>query len=302
MSTDKPQEPEEPKQQLEQPTPQYEVSISNQPQEDENVKLTRSKFLNSIRISLALLVPGILSLALSITANSQVLAFIGLGLTFWGALFLFVRPLHYVESSLLDSTALSAYLTIDRITKDLKQKGKAYYIPPYPEEVYLPNHLKGLKDMVIFISTETAASTPSIEEMAKGKFFLENPEGICITPPGLGLLAQIEKELKRDLTKLDLNELCEALSQLIPENLQLAREAELKLEDNKQVYLKLVDSAYKRLYTQQDLKSVATLGCPLVSAVACAIAKSTGKAVHIAKTKTTPDQQTTETWIRITED
>jgi hypothetical protein len=38
---------------------------------------------------------------------STVLAFIGLGLTFWGALFLFARPIKFVKSILLDFTAIS---------------------------------------------------------------------------------------------------------------------------------------------------------------------------------------------------
>ena len=145
---------------------QYTVETNHNPQtEVENLKLPQSLRLDPVKISLALIVPGALSLILSIVTNSPVLAFIGLGLTFWGALFLFIRPLRYVESSLLISTATSTYTTIDRIAKDLKQKGKSYYIPPYPEEIYLPEHLKGLKDMLIFIPTDSSITMPPIEEI-----------------------------------------------------------------------------------------------------------------------------------------
>ncbi|MDH5788696.1 MAG: hypothetical protein OEZ40_10440 [Candidatus Bathyarchaeota archaeon] len=280
-------------------TTQYLVETIKQLQtelEDLRLELRKTKGIPSVIISVVFMVPGVLSLVSSVFYNSQVLAFIGLGLTFWGALFLFVRPIKYVASSLLDSTAISSYSTIDRIIQDLKYKGKSFYIPPYPEEVYLPEYLKGLKEMIVFISADSDASTPSIEEMAKSRFLLENPKGISVAPPGLGLLTQLEKELRRDITKLELTELCESLPQLILENLQLAKEIEMKPEKN-QVYLRIFDSVYKNLYSREEnLKSVHFLGCPLVSAIACAIAKTTAKIVTIHRDKISPDGQTIEFW------
>jgi len=269
--------------------------------ENENLKseLKKAKSLPSTKIGLAFIIPGVLALALSIINNSNTLAFIGLSLTFWAALFLFLRPLKYVSSSLLESTAISTYTTIDRIIKDLKFKGKSYYIPPYPKEVYLPQHLKGLKEPVVFISDDTGGM-PSIEELAKSKFLLENPNGICVAPPGLGVLNQFEKELRNEITKLQLSELCEIFPPLITENLQLAKEIEMK-QENGQVYLKMIDSTYKNLYTAEDLKSIHFLGCPLASAIACAIAKATGKMITIQKDNITPDDQTIEVWYSMVE-
>jgi len=265
------------------------------------LELRKVKRIPSGKIGIVFMVPGVLSLIFSIFNNSQVLAFIGLGLTFWGALFLFVRPVRYVRSSLLDSAAISSYSTIDRIIKDLKYKGKSYYIPPYPKEVYLPEYLKGLKDMIVFISADSGAGMPSIEEMAKGRFLLENPKGICVAPPGSGLLTQFEKELRVDITKIELSELCESLPQLILESFQLAKEIEMKTEEN-QVHLKIFDSIYKNLYSgEENLKSVHFLGCPLVSAIASSIAKNTGKIVTIHKDRISPDGQTIEVWYRFIE-
>jgi len=219
----------------------------------------------------------------------------------WGALFFFIRPIGYVRSTLLDSTVISSYSTIDRIVKDLKYKGKSYYIPPYPKEVYLPEYLKGLKEMIVFISADSGAGMPSIEEMATSKFLLKTPKGICVAPPGLGLLTQFENELKADLTKLELSELCETVPQLILDNFQLAKEIEMKTEEN-QVHLKIVDSIYKNLYSREEnLKSVHFLGCPLVSALACAIAKTTGKIVTLHQDRVSPDGQTIEVWYHFLE-
>lgn len=279
-------------------TLRYQFDTIKQLQADiEKLKLELEKLKEtpSGKVSLAFAVPGVLALIFSVLKNSNILAFIGLGLTFWGALFYFVRPLKYVQSSLLDSTVISTYTTIDRIIKDLKLKGKSYYIPPYPKEVYLPEYLKGLKETVVFISADTSG-VPSIEELAKSKFLLKNPNGICVAPPGLGLLTQFERELRKDLAKLQLNELCESLPPIIVEGFQLAKGMEMKLEDNL-VYIKMVDSAYKRLYNaEENLKSIHSLGCPIISAVACAIAKATGKMVTIQRYNISSNGQTIEFW------
>jgi len=274
---------------------QCETEGTEEPQaEVESLKSKQSEWFQPLRIGAIFIITGASSLTISIIENSQVLAFIGLGLAFWGALFLFIRPIKYVESSLLDSIATSEYKTIDRMTRDLKQKGKSYYIPPYPEEVYLPEHLKGLKDMIVFISAE-GNTTPPVEEIAKGKFFLENPKGICISPPGLGLLTRLEKELGTNAAKLELGLLCANLPRIIVEDFQMARGIDMSAEGN-HVYAKIFDSTYKHLYTDETLKSVHQLGCPLASAIACAIAKSTGKVVTIQKNKVSPDAETVEFW------
>ena len=249
-------------------------------------------------ITIVFLVTGVAALVASLFTGSQVLAFIGLSLTFWGALFLFVRPVKFVQSSLLDSTALATYTTIDRIIRELKYKGDSYYIPPYPQDVYLPDHLKGLKDMTVFVSADTGTEMPTIEDMASGRFHMK-PKGICIAPPGLGLATRFEEELKKDFTKQKVADLCETLPQVILENLQLAREATLQL-DRSHVYLTLRDSAYKTLYDpNQDLTSVHKLGCPIISAVACALAKASGKPVTITKDRVSPDLQTIEAWYQL---
>jgi hypothetical protein len=255
--------------------------------------------LISNKIGAALLISGIFSLILSIYSESQILAFIGLGLTFWGALFFLLTSVRYVEGSLLESTTTALYSTIDRIIKDSGYKGDGYYIPPYPKDVYLPDHLKGLKDTVVFVSTINDSNMPSIEELAEGKFLLENPKGVLVIPPGSGLLSQIEKELNIDFAKTQLNELCEILPRFILENFSLAKEMEMELREG-QVYLKTFDSLYKNLYSREkNLKSISLLGCPIVSAVACAIAKASGKTVTIQKQNVSADGLTIEVWYRI---
>jgi hypothetical protein len=233
---------------------------------------------------------GFLSIIFSVFIESQILALVGLGLAFWGALFLFVRPVRYVEGTMLDIAASSEYSTINRIIADLTFKGKGYYIPSYPKEVFLPEHLKGLKDMVIFISAEKEFSTPSIEEMAEGKFLLTKAKGVLVTPPGLGILDHMEKQLRQDFGKMQLDEVCEVLPRYLTQDFNLAKGMEITLSEN-EVNLKITSSLYQDLYYREASLggSITLIGCPIVSAVACALAKSSGKFVTINRILVSPD-------------
>jgi hypothetical protein len=193
----------------------------------------------------------------------------------------------------LDATAAASYGMIDQMMSDLKFDGKCWYIPPYPKNAYLPEHLKGLQEMIVFISAEQDAELPSIEEIASRRFILQDSRGLDITAPGAGLLDQLENELKLDLTQIDLQTLCETLPQQILENFQLAREIEMKPEDDS-VNLKITGSIFRSLYVEKRLKSVYILGCPLVSALACALAETIGKAVTINALDYNPETDTTE--------
>jgi hypothetical protein len=248
------------------------------------------------RIIVLFLISGILSLVFSVYSESQILGFIGLGLTFWGSLFLFLRPVNFVEGSLLYNDAFSAYLTI---INEFAHKGKGYYIPSYPKEIYLPEYLRSLKDSVVFISAERDSAIPSIEEMAKGKFLHRNPNGAIITPPGSGILTQIEEKSKINFTSIDLNELSQVLPRLILQDLKLVKKMALEVKGD-EAHLMTVDSLYNDLYgMRSDLKSVSLLGCPIASAVACALAKTSGRVVTIQKHGISPDGSAVDVWYRI---
>ncbi len=279
-------------------------AVEHSEAEAENLKLKIAKsnsFPLAGKIGVILITPGVLALVDSIVSNSQVLAFVGLGLTFWGATFFLVQPTRHVQWSLLNSTVITSYVTIDRITRDLKCRGRGLYIPPYPKQAYLPEHLKGLKEMIVYISADESTGFPSIDEIARSKFLFQHPRGVSITPPGLGLLEQFENDLKISPTQVNLQTLCETLPSLVLENFHLAKEMEMKPE-NDRVSLRIVGSIFGSLYLEEGLRSVHTLGCPLVSAFACAMAKTTGKTVIINTLTFDPKSDTTEVSYRIMKD
>ncbi len=261
----------------------------------------KSKQTLSNRIGATFLFSGALVLIASYLITSSVLAFIGLGLTFWGGLFLFARPARFVKSIILDSTAISCYATIDRITEDLDYNGKPIYVPPYPKEAYLPDYLRGLKEMIVYVPSQDVVAIPAIEEMAKRQFLVKSPEGICIPAPGYGLVSLIEKGMKRELSQVDTDQLFNSLPAIVTRDLELAREFEMNKE-NGFVHIKALDSVYQGLYSAElDFKSIHSIGCPLTSAVACALAKTTTKLVTIVNDTVSPDLRSIEVWFKTLE-
>lgn len=225
---------------------------------------------------------GVLLLILSIYATSQTFAFIGLGLTFWGALFILIKTTRHVESSLLETITAPEYANLDRIITNLNLRREAFCIPSISTDSYLPEHLRSLKDTVIFIPAENAKGIASIEELVKGKFQIENPQGILITPPGLGILNKQEQKHKIEIAKTPLSEIAEKLQPLL-EDLNIAKNIAITLKGN-DATIQITESLYGDLYEQKHaLRSINILGCPLVSAAVCALAKSSGKPVTLQR-------------------
>jgi len=245
---------------------------------------------------------GIISLLLSYYLTSQVMAFIGLGLSFWGALFFLITPTEYVEGNLLVNTLSAAYSTTERIIKDLNYKGKAIHIPPYPEGPYIPEHLKELKELVAYIPKEAQTNQPpSLDALAQHRFLLQNPKGILLTPPGLGLLTAIEHKTKTDFTKLSSDEAYKALSTGVLNSFSLAKEIRMTNKQD-EIIVHIKQSLYGKLYSNDNFEhSINLLGCPIVSCIACALTKSSAKPICIEKIAIAPDGKTINAHYKIIE-
>jgi hypothetical protein len=263
-----------------------------------------------IAVAAVLLLLGVFALLLSVYLRITVLAFIGLGLTFWGTLFLLLGTPREVESSLLYDAATSEYSTINRIVNDLNFVGEAVYMPPYPKSIHVPDHQKSLKEPIVFISrkksSQNLSSTEnnfldlgSIEDRGAGKFLLKNGMGLFIVPPGLGLLKDIEKSLKIDFTNMDTMQFCQIISQVLLEKLNLAKSIETEKEGSV-IKMKIRNSIYRNLFTTEDnLTSIQLLGCPMTSAIAVGLTKASNKNVCIISEIVSDNNLIVEVWYKI---
>ena len=108
-----------------------------------------------IVVGSAIAIIGGLCLVLSLVFASNILALIGLGLTFWGALLLFTRPKSYVRSDLVDSTVLSSLKTLERVITSLGYGEKGIYIPV--------RNTTSKQEMVLSVLAELSAKVAGID-------------------------------------------------------------------------------------------------------------------------------------------
>jgi len=260
-----------------------------------------------------LLALGLTALAVSIIYESTILAFIGLGLTFWGTLSLYISPEKYVKQTLLYSTTISALINLDQILSELKYQGNPIYLPP--------KYFRDFETSGIFIAKNKSTKLPTAEEMQQqgGKTFLENPESALITPPGISLSKLFEKTLGTTFTGVDLEYLRQNLPKLLIEDLEIAENVEIETEyqdtdeitdsvfenrikDNL-IHVKITNSIFKNLCKENRKLShmCCTIGCPLCSAIACALTKVTGEPIIIERFQTSEDGEIIETTYRVLE-
>jgi hypothetical protein len=233
---------------------------------------------------------GGISFALSIIYDSSILAFIGLGLTLWGGLFFFIKPTKYVKLNVFDAAMVSPLLAIDKILAERNCQGPGVHFPPRDHEK--------LKDVVVVVPLKNQRYMPKAKVLAQGKVFL-NSKGMCLIPPGQGLMNLYEKELRTDFSKRDLNYLRNKLSKLLVENLEILEDLEINKKDDV-VYVKMKGAFHKNLCNQfRGNTHISRLGCPICSSIACALAKATDQAVTIERNWVSVNWNTTETWYRL---
>ncbi len=235
---------------------------------------------------------GIITLCLGATAliiatiyGSQIPAFIGLGLTFWGIILIYIKTEEYVKKALLNAIALPSLVTLNQLMEELDYNGKAIYLPP--------KYLTDPESSKAYILKNMEEKIPTPEQIqAKEKaLFHENVQGLLLTPPGSELSKLFEKILETSFTRTNLQYLQQNMPKLFIEDLEIAQNVEINAEDSKihviiekpaYINLTIETSNLSRLYT--------SLGCPMSSAIACALAKATGKPIIIENQQINKDK------------
>ena len=220
---------------------------------------------------------GVLSLILSISYPSSILALIGLGLVFWGAILLYVAPGEYVKTVLFDSTTITLIENLDSIMIEGGYKGDAVYLPP--------RYLKDFESSKVYLSKEKQ-QLPSPEQMRQKKEWPASlySDDTLLNPPGAELARLFERSIGTRFTKIDLQFLENYLPKILIENLEIARTLHIHIEKDK-IEVSMKSSIYKGILKEISKLPTAlkSLGDPISSAVACALAKATGKPVKIAQ-------------------
>jgi uncharacterized protein YuzE len=260
-----------------------------------NLKTRTKRKTSSTKVAIwTFLIVGSVATLTSIVYVSSILAFIGLGLIFWGALLLYIKPEEYTKKVLLDSAVIPSLETLNQIIFELNYKGNAVYLPP--------KYLKDPEASKVYISKQKEGKLPEPNLILnhEKKLFFGNPNGILLTPPGAQLSRLFEKRLDTNFTKTDLNYIAKSMPKLLIEDLEIAENIEIETENNK-INIKITNSSFKEAHNGNNSFSHAYpyFGCPLSSAIACALAKATGKPITIKNMQTSEDGKVIETTYQI---
>lgn len=110
---------------------------------------------------------GLVALLASAFSSSYIPGFIGLGLTFWGSLLLYLKPTKYVKLELLNATSSSALVNIEKILTNSETSLKGVYLPP--------NRLEDYTSSLVFIPGKPDQLLPTSEETDPQKTTIQKP-------------------------------------------------------------------------------------------------------------------------------
>jgi len=245
-----------------------------------------------IFLGLGFLLWGITLMGLSILYESTILLLISLAITFWGSLLLYLRPTKYVRSILINSSTISSLEALDQLITELEYKGKGVYLPP--------RSFEEIKSGRVFIPKKEMIVIPIKEKETGQHVFVRNPDGLYIIPPGVELANLFEKELGKNFAEVSLEYFAENLPKVFIEDLEIAKNCEVSMKKNL-VSVKISGVTYDLLCQRLCEKSnvCSKIGCPFCSAIACAIARSTGKQVIIEKNSFSNENRVVQVYYKI---
>ena len=233
--------------------------------------------------SYILITVGTVAFLLSIWYVSIILAFIGLGVLFWGILFTYIRTDEYTKKTLLDAIACSQITMLNQIRQELGFTGNPIYLPP--------KYFKDPETQKVYIPKQNEVKLPTLEQIQRQEqqLFIQSPLGMLITPPGSELAKLFEKTLNTNFNRVDIPYIQHNMPKLLVEDLEIVNNFEMRIDINR-ISIKLENSAYP--VCKETKTQLSTLDFPLSSAIACALAKTTGKPIIIEEQQTSQDNKT----------
>jgi hypothetical protein len=273
-----------------------------------NITLARSAIVTMLLL-------GTISLATSISYNSSILAFVGLGLVFWGAILLYIKPEEYRSTTLLEAVISPSLTTLNQMIQEFGYKGDATYLPP--------KYFTNPETTKICVSKYKCGSlpTPAQTQPYEDQPIARTAQGLLLTPPGIQLSNLLEKSLGKSFIQTDLENLKQNLPKLFIEDLEIAENLEIQSENdltekkgadpalvsqvkNTTFAAKITKPIYGEIFKQAEEPSqpAGLIGGPVCSAIATALTKATGKPVRITDIKSSEDGKTVEASYEIVEE
>jgi len=233
---------------------------------------------------------------LSILYSSVTPAFIGLGLIFWGSILLYIRSPNIKQTELIEAALTPSLSAFYQLIRELGFSGQAIYLPP--------RYFGDLETTKILISRQKGDRLPTpsqVQDQEHQPLNAESP-ALLLKPPGAELVRLFEKTLNTSFTKTDLIYVQRILPRLLIEDLEIAEKVKIETAIST-IRVAIENTVFTSLHAKTpDLDDDSHLGSVLTSAIACALAKATGKPIAITNEQTIPSGRATNVEYTIIEE
>lgn len=267
-------------------------------------KLQKARAGSHLAIAYYLIFIGGSALTVAIYLDNLRLVQVGLGILIAGVIIIALRQTNHrrsidrrhVATGPIEASAISSMKALHRLLVGLDYRGKPAYLPP-PTRQGEEAGSSDLSEAKVFIPAELGVHLPPETETAGGSLVIHNPEGLCLTPPGQALADLFEEELGVPFGSMDLDELGSLLANLLTKNLAVVKGFQLDQLGNT-FHVKIEGSALASLCGQieEETGICQTLGCPLTSAIAIILARTTHEPITIDAVEASEDYKRIEVW------
>jgi len=234
------------------------------------------------RLGITFILFGLSLSAASFLVRATLFAGLGLSSFLVGILLTYVPTERTVSPRLVSASCLSSLVNLNSLLEELGVDSKAVYLPTKEEShqprVFLPLLRDPDSSRMFFKSLEN-----------KGLFVVDSQDphqsGLLLIPPGSSLATLMEQESGIDFHNVRLDKLEDALKIGLLEALEIAEDIRVIFADES-VRVEVGPLVSEELYhVQSKIASnlCSQVGCPLTSAIICAVTKAAKKPVSIIK-------------------
>jgi hypothetical protein len=221
-----------------------------------------------------LLLIGLILFLFATITSSHIPAFIGMALTFWGALLTYIKPTQFVSKKIMDSIIPDLLSNINRFVNGRKFNGTPIFFPL--------GNLERIENVVLCIPESDRDPLPSLQQLSMDDPFIKNPPAIKLRPIGLRLSKLMEDSFQIESSPVNSSGLKKNLHEILIEDLEITESFEMKatgsiiqVEIGKTIFDEIVKEFINdfHYYTQN----------PIVSAIACILARLNKSPIIIEK-------------------
>jgi hypothetical protein len=238
-------------------------------------------------VSLCLLIFGAILAGFSLSYDSNTASLVGLGLIFWGVIMGYISTEDYVKREVLEATNLSYLSTLNEMLRNLELGEKTVFLPS--------KYFSDAKTNKVYIAKSQGGELPNLERIVQETAIDKELRATLMVAPGNELAKLFEKALGKSFTRVDFSFFETYMPKLLVNQLELAQNVEIEAEGNA-VKVKMKNPMpldFSKVMKDYG-KAINSVGTPLSSAIACALADSTGRPIVIKNHQISLDGKTME--------